>query len=223
MHGVVVAAAGLAGWPISTVANTIAHTRSLGRDAPRTLDLIRSQRNLSDHITRVAVPALSSLVCGLIAARMASPWAAPAFCVFAGTLVSLSAVDAVELRLPKRLVFACFAAGGALLAVASAETRMWGALLRAVVISLAAFGVFLGLHLASPRGLGYGDTRMGAMCGFFLGWLGVRYAVLGMFVAIVAAGAFSAIGLLAGVVRRDSHIPFGPFIAFGAVAGVLLA
>lgn len=223
MHDFIVAAAGLAGWPIGSVGHSLAHSKSPRGDAQWILEPITPERKVSDHFARVVVPTLSSLACALVTARMASPWAVPAFCVFVGGLVSLSGIDAVELRLPKRLVFACFATGAILLALAAAETRTWGALMHAVIISLATFGAYLGLHLASPRGLGYGDVRMGAMCGFFLGWLGLRYAVAGVFLAIAAAGVFSAIALLAGIVRRDSHIPFGPFIALGAIAGILLA
>ena len=69
----------------------------------------------------------------------------------------------------------------------------------AVVGSVAAFAVFFVLNLIYPRGMAFGDVRLSAVIGLYLGWLGPRSVFLGLFLAFLSA---SLIGIGLMVVRR---------------------
>ena len=65
--------------------------------------------------------------------------------------------------------------------------------------------------------MGGGDVNLLAMIGAFLGW---RLMLLAFFSA-VASGACLSLGLIAtGVLSRKDRIPFGPFLALGAVVAL---
>ncbi|MBV8388135.1 MAG: prepilin peptidase, partial [Acidimicrobiia bacterium] len=75
--------------------------------------------------------------------------------------------------------------------------------------------------LISPRGMGFGDVRLSFLLGLFLGWLDLRHVFLGVFVGFLLG---SIVGLVLMALRRRGrrdHIPFGPFLAAGAVIAVL--
>ena len=79
-------------------------------------------------------------------------------------------------------------------------------------------GLFFVIILASGGGMGGGDMKLGAMMGAFLGWKLVLLAILlGVF-----AGGGVAIALLAsGRKDRKDPVPFGPFLALGAIVSLL--
>jgi leader peptidase (prepilin peptidase)/N-methyltransferase len=82
-------------------------------------------------------------------------------------------------------------------------------------------GILLALHLASPRGMGFGDVKLGLVLGVLVGARSVGLILP----ALLAAGV---LGALAGVVqmvrrrRRDVTVPFGPFLAAGSVLALVL-
>ena len=49
------------------------------------------------------------------------------------------------------------------------------------------FGVFFAIHAASPGSLGFGDVRLVFVLGLALGWLGIGYVLVGLFVASLLA------------------------------------
>ncbi len=82
--------------------------------------------------------------------------------------------------------------------------------------------VFLGVvHLISPRGMGFGDVRLAGLIGMMLGWLGYGYAVLGVFLGFLLA-SIVGVGLIITRLRgRKDAVPFGPFMAAGAVIATI--
>lgn len=80
--------------------------------------------------------------------------------------------------------------------------------------------VALGYHVLTKReGMGGGDIKLLAMIGAFLGWQSLLYVIF----------ASSLFGSLIGLLVMSSQgkggqtrIPFGPFLAFGAMTWVLL-
>ena len=76
------------------------------------------------------------------------------------------------------------------------------------------------MNFISRRLLGYGDVRLAPLLGLGLGWLGVRYVILGFFAANVI-GAVIGIGLIvAKKVERQQRIPYGVFLALGTAVAV---
>ncbi|HSW10494.1 MAG TPA: prepilin peptidase [Bacillota bacterium] len=78
-------------------------------------------------------------------------------------------------------------------------------------------GTLLLLALVSGGGMGGGDVKLGALMGAFLGWPAIGAALA---VAFLAGGLAGIVLLAAGRKRRRDPIPFGPFLAAGAVAAL---
>jgi leader peptidase (prepilin peptidase)/N-methyltransferase len=89
-----------------------------------------------------------------------------------------------------------------------------------LIAGAAAGGFLLIFALAYPRGMGMGDVKLAAVLGLFLG-RSVAVAIL----AGVLAGAIIGVAVMArlGVEKgRKTAIPFGPFLAVGALIGLLV-
>jgi Flp pilus assembly protein protease CpaA len=129
-------------------------------------------------------------------------------------LVVLSVIDVETRRLPNNIVLPT----AALVLVARLLTAPedWATWLGA---GLGAFACFFLLALVYPGGMGMGDVKLALLLGFALGSAVVPALMVGM----LAAG-LAGVVLLArdGRQARRRTVPFGPFMAFGAIAVVLL-
>jgi leader peptidase (prepilin peptidase)/N-methyltransferase len=133
--------------------------------------------------------------------------------VFVTTLVIVTVTD-LELRLiPNRVLLPAAIAGLVIAAVSDP-----GSLPERLAAALAAGGLFFGAALAYPRGMGLGDVKLAATMGIFLG----RNVAPAILVALLAGSAVGLVLLLQhGSAARKQAIPFGPFLAFGGVVGLL--
>ncbi len=160
-------------------------------------------------------------VLGAFAARLGDDVALAPFALLGIALVAISAVDFERFLIPNRIVYPTMALVAPLLVVSSAVDHRWGSLARAAIAAAAAFAGFLAVHVAVPRGMGYGDVRLAGLVGLCTGWLGLGHA----FVAFLAAFVLGAvIGIVVMIVTgggRKTRIAFGPFLAAGAVLSVL--
>jgi leader peptidase (prepilin peptidase)/N-methyltransferase len=147
--------------------------------------------------------------------------ALPAFGVFVAALIAISAIDLELYIVPNRIIYPTLFVSVPLLLLAAAVDGDWTSAREAAVGGALSFGLFLLIHLISPRGMGFGDVRLSGVIGMFLGWLSVSHALLGLFLAFLLASVLG-VGLIAVKLRsRKDHIPFGPFMALGAVIAVL--
>ena len=98
----------------------------------------------------------------------------------------------------------------------------------AMQLALAVFGMLAGwwsLYLVGLIGtvafrrnaMGFGDVKLLAPLGAFLGPFGVLYALA--FASVLG----SVIGIVLLALRRTVQIPFGPYLALGAIAAMALA
>lgn len=150
------------------------------------------------------------------AARLGYRWDLPAFLAFLAGLLALSYIDVEHLILPKKIVYPNLAIVGCLFVLAATFTNDWHRLLIAALCAIGWFIVFFVMNLASPRVLGFGDVRLAPMLGLALGWLGVRYVLLGFF-STNLIGAVVGITLIATKrMTRSQRIPYGIFLALGA-------
>lgn len=148
-------------------------------------------------------------------------WALPAFLVLFAGLIALSGIDIDHHRLPNKVVYPTLFATAPLLVLAGVATGEWGDLARAAAGGAIAFLVLFIIHVAAPRGMGFGDVRLAGVIGTGLGYLGLGYVAVGLFLAFVTS-AFIGIALIATRVRsRKDRIPFGPFLALGCLLAVL--
>lgn len=132
---------------------------------------------------------------------------------FVGVLAVLASVDIAEQRLPNRIVLPALAVVLAANVALFPERRLeW------VAAALGAAAFFLLPHLLYPAGLGMGDVKLALLLGAMLG----KSVVAALLVGCLAA-ALVAVGLLVvrGRAARKQAIPFGPFLALGAVVALL--
>jgi leader peptidase (prepilin peptidase)/N-methyltransferase len=82
------------------------------------------------------------------------------------------------------------------------------------------FLLWVSPYLFGKEGMGWGDIKLLAMIGAFLGW---KPALLTIMIGSLI-GSVIGIGLMAAqIIKRDEHIPFGPFLVVGAVLSMLFA
>jgi leader peptidase (prepilin peptidase)/N-methyltransferase len=90
-----------------------------------------------------------------------------------------------------------------------------GALLGAGLVYLVAVYAEVALQRES---MGGGDINLLAMIGAFLGW---KQMLLSFFFAVVAGACLSLVLVAARVLSRKDRIPFGPFLALGAIVALV--
>jgi leader peptidase (prepilin peptidase) / N-methyltransferase len=131
---------------------------------------------------------------------------------FCAALVVLSAIDAERRILPDLIVLPSFVLVlAAQLALAPDRWVEW------VGCSLGA-SLFLFLALvAYPRGMGMGDVKLALLLGAGLGKLVGVGLMVGMLAALVGSTVLFA---RHGLAARKMAIPFGPFLAFGALVAL---
>jgi leader peptidase (prepilin peptidase)/N-methyltransferase len=131
---------------------------------------------------------------------------------FCAVLVVLSAIDAERRILPDVIVLPSWALVlGAQIVLEPGRTVEW------VAGSLGA-SLFLFLALvAYPKGMGMGDVKLALLLGAALG----KSVSVGLMVGMLAALVYSTV-LFArhGLAARKMAIPFGPFLAFGALVAL---
>ncbi|MBV9043043.1 MAG: prepilin peptidase [Acidimicrobiia bacterium] len=155
------------------------------------------------------------------ALRFGLDWVLPAYLIFFASLVAITFIDLEHYIIPNRVLYPTVFIAIPLLVLAAATQDQWHNLERALLGAVLAWSFFLVLHLISPRGMGFGDVRLSFLLGLFLGWLDLRHVFLGVFVGFLLG---SIVGLVLMALRRRGrrdHIPFGPFLAAGAVIAVL--
>lgn len=172
----------------------------------------------------VRYPLVEALTAGLF---LAAAWRVGAhaeladYCVFFAVLVALSGIDLDHHVLPSRIIYPAVGASLGLLAIASGADHAWHRYEDAVIGGLVAFAALFLIHVVVPRGMGFGDVRLSGLIGLNLGWLGLAHVPVALFVGFLL-GAVVGVGLIAtGLASRKSRVPFGPFLAAGAVIGVL--
>ncbi|TIC80366.1 prepilin peptidase [Nocardioides sp. GY 10113] len=165
--------------------------------------------------------AACTLAAGLLGGVVGWSWALTWLLVLVPVCCALAVVDYVTWYLPSRLIWPTAAIVAVLVAVGAAAVGRPEVLVAGAVGFLGLGGYYGLLWLASPRIMAFGDVRLGALLGLGLGPFGVPTVVA----SVLAAAVLGAVALLplrraGNAIRR--HIPFGPFLALGALAGVLL-
>src|SRR6266496_985483 len=161
----------------------------------------------------------TALLWALLALRVwpSHPAALPAYLALGLACVALVVIDLDSNLLPDRITYPTLGLVAVLLLVASVFEHDLGRMLRA----LEAGGVAGGVALASPGGMGLGDVKFALVLGLALGWLGWSAVVAG-FVGAFLLGGLAALGaMLILRVGRKTQLPFGPWLALGALLAIL--
>ena len=94
-----------------------------------------------------------------------------AYLLFSAFIVAVSAIDLEHYRIPDRIVFPMLAISVPAIIAISFAKDVPEAISRALLGSVTFFGVLLIFHLISPRGMGFGDVKLGLVLGLYTGWL----------------------------------------------------
>jgi leader peptidase (prepilin peptidase)/N-methyltransferase len=162
---------------------------------------------------------------GLLAWRLwpAHPAALPAYLALALACVALVVVDLDSKLLPNRITYPALGLVAVLLLAASLAEHAPGRMARALAAAAVAAGLLLALAVISPGGMGLGDVKFALVLGLALGWLGWEAVLAGLLGAFLLGGVAALVALLALRAGRRTQLPFGPWLALGAILAVLAA
>jgi leader peptidase (prepilin peptidase)/N-methyltransferase len=148
-----------------------------------------------------------------------------ALCVLMLMLICISFIDADTQEIPDGLVITAAIAGlvwviaGAIsaqiFAAGAAPPAWYHALIGALAGALPLLIIDRVCILVLKKdGFGYGDVKLMAAVGLFLGW---QLTLLAFFIAFVMAAGWALVLILRRQAGRGSYIAFGPFLCGGAV------
>jgi leader peptidase (prepilin peptidase)/N-methyltransferase len=169
----------------------------------------------------VLYPALELSTAGLVvlaAIRYPDPWQAV---LVAGLLALMPGIAVIDLRhkiIPNRLTYPALLASAVLILLAWLIDDAVDPLRAALGFLLYGGGLFV--VAAVSRGMGMGDVKLAALIGLVLGSLGLGFVGVAAGAAIVLGGLGAFVALAMGKGRK-SAIPFGPYLAAGAVVAGL--
>jgi leader peptidase (prepilin peptidase)/N-methyltransferase len=167
---------------------------------------------------------LTAAVFVIMAVRFGPSPVLPAFCFLGAVGVALAFIDARHQRLPDALTLLSYPVGLVLLGAAALAVPDGG---RRFVVALigaaAAWLLFLIQALIYPAGIGWGDVKLSGVLGLYLGWLGIRALVTGLFAGYLLAAMVGLILLATRRATRRSQIPFGPFLLAGTLIAIVLS
>ncbi|MGB3616220.1 MAG: prepilin peptidase [Elainellaceae cyanobacterium] len=168
----------------------------------------------------------------LVAWRFDQPLAILGYCGLMSWLLALSLIDLDTMRLPNALTQSGLIAGlmfssglgwiesGGVAPQQFVAQRLVASMLAAVI----GLWLFEGIAFAASicfgqTAMGGGDAKLAAMLGAWLGW---PLLLLATFLACTMGALFGTLGLTLGLIQRRQAIPFGPFLALGAVVATLV-
>ncbi len=134
---------------------------------------------------------------------------------YAAILVAVGYVDYRERRIPNAITYPAnaFALGTALNSPGREATLAAG--------GATALLFLLPVLVYGPRRAGIGDVKLGLFVGLILG---LTYALFwSLFIAFGLAALVGLAGLLAGRMHWRTTFAFGPYLACGALAGLVMA
>ena len=134
---------------------------------------------------------------------------------FTAAMIALAMIDIEHYLLPDRITLSGVAFGLLVLPFLGwlPARELWlGAVLGAGILGLVAWGWYWWKGVV---GMGLGDVKMLAMVGAFLGFEGV---VATLFMASLGGSLVGIFLMLVGRLKWQSRLPFGVFLACGAVA-----
>jgi len=164
------------------------------------------------------VEALTGALSGYVAWRFGFSWTTAAALVFAWAMIALAFIDLDTFYLPDDITLP-LAWAGLLVNLAGVFTTLPSAVIGAAAGYLVLWAVYWAYKLATGReGMGYGDFKLLAAIGAWLGWKMLPVVIL----VSSFVGAVVGIALIV-IARRGRHvpIPFGPYLALGGLVALL--
>ncbi len=156
------------------------------------------------------VEALTAVLSVVVVLHLGIGWYTAAALLFTWALVALTVIDLDHQLLPDSITLPLLWAGlvvNQLTGVLPLRDALWGA----VFGYLSLWSVYWCFKLVTGKeGMGYGDFKLLAALGAWLGWMALPTIVL----LSSLLGALTGIGMmLFKGMKRDNPFPFGPFLA----------
>lgn len=160
------------------------------------------------------VEALTGALSGYIAWRYGFSWTAAAALVFAWSMIALACIDLDTFYLPDDITLP-LAWAGLLVNMGGVFVDLRSAVIGAIAGYFALWVVFWAYKLATGKeGMGYGDFKLLAAIGAWLGWKMLPVVIL----LSSFAGAVVGISLIVFARHgRNVPIPFGPYLVLGGL------
>ena len=156
------------------------------------------------------VEALTGLLSGWVAWHFGFGWQAAGALALSWGLIAMAGIDLETQLLPDRLTLP-FLWLGLLFNLGGSFTSLRAAVIGAIAGYLALWSIYhLFRLLTGKEGMGYGDFKLLALLGAWLGWQALPTVIL------LAAGVGAVTGLALMAVKRLDQgrpMPFGPFLA----------
>lgn len=163
------------------------------------------------------VEVLTGLISGFIAWHFGYGFAAFAALIFVWAMIALAFIDIDTQLLPNDIMLPLLW-GGLLVNLGDGFTDIRSAIIGTVAGYLALWSVYWCFKLITGReGMGYGDFKLLAMIGAWLGWQMLPLVIL--FSSLV--GAIAGVGLIV-IAKHGRHvpIPFGPYLVGGGLVAL---
>jgi leader peptidase (prepilin peptidase)/N-methyltransferase len=161
---------------------------------------------------------MTGALSALVIWRFGSGWSGLAGLLFLYLLIALTFIDADTQLLPDDLTYPLLWAG-LLMNVNGTYVPLQDAVIGAAVGYLALWAVYWLFKLATGKeGMGYGDFKLLAALGAWMGWTMLPAIIL----LSSVVGAVVGIGLIVFAKRgRNNPIPFGPYLAAAGLIAML--
>ena len=167
------------------------------------------------------VELLTAALFVVTAVRLGVDAALPAFLVVVAGLVAISAVDLERFIVPNRILYPTLFVAAPLLLAAAAIDGDWDRVKTAAIGGCLGWILLFAVHMVSPAGMGFGDVRLAGLIGMTLGWLSIGHVLVALFLAFLVAAVVGVGLMLTGVKGRKDKVPFGPFLATGAMLALV--
>lgn len=165
-----------------------------------------------------AVEVLTAVLSGYIAWHFGFGMAAAGALLFTWAMIALTFIDLDTFYLPDSITLPLLWLG-LLLNINGTYTPLSGAVIGAAAGYLSLWGVYWIFKWATGKeGMGYGDFKLLAAIGAWLGWQMLPLTIL----LSSLVGAIIGIGLIVFAGRgRSAPIPFGPYLAIAGMIALL--
>lgn len=170
---------------------------------------IRVRDPLVEVATGIAWAALGS--------RFGLQWILPALLAYSFTLITVSAVDLDERRIPNKVMLPMSIVGGVLILLAAV---LEGRLDVVPDLAIGALGYAVPLFvlgMLAPGSMGMGDVKLAAYMGMHLAWFSLAHVFVGAVLGFIIGAVLGLALILVRKKSRKDTIPFGPSLALGGL------